>query len=141
MKTWLLDTGPLVALLVGDDTQHEWATEQLKRAPTTVLTCDAVISEASYLLQRDGYPPDDLFAMVETGFIRSDFSLQDEHWRIRELMRRYHLQSMDFADACLVRMAELQPNSLVWTHDSDFNVYRMNRRDTIPLVAPWHAHV
>ncbi|MGE0114831.1 MAG: hypothetical protein AB7T07_08090 [Steroidobacteraceae bacterium] len=52
MNTWLMDTGPLVALLVGSDSQHLWSVEQTRHTPTTVLTCDAVLSEALFLLKR-----------------------------------------------------------------------------------------
>ena len=43
---------------------------------------------------------------------------------------------MDFADACLVRMAELHHAPRVWTADADFHVYRRNGRQTIPLIFP-----
>ena len=36
--------------------------------------------------------------------------------------------SMSFADACLVRMSELWPEAPVFTLDSDFRVYRRNKR-------------
>lgn len=137
MKTWLIDTGPLVALLVGDERQHAWAVEQSKAAPPTVLTCDAVISEAVFLLKREGHDTDLLFALVEAGFLRSGFDFPAEHAAVRKLMRRYREQPMAFADACLVRMAELRPEAVVWTLDRDFGVYRKQGRQSLSLVAPW----
>ena len=137
MKTWLIDSGPLVALLVGDDSQHAWAVEQSKHSPATVLTCEAVISEALFLLKREGYDGDDLFALVEVGFLRTDFEFHAEQSRIRELMKRYRTTPMSFADACLVRMAELHPDVCVWTLDRDFQFYRKHRRHTLSLVAPF----
>ncbi|MSU24757.1 MAG: hypothetical protein EXS32_13160 [Opitutus sp.] len=70
---WLIDTGPLVALIVGTDARHEWARAQLKVAPAVVVTCDAVISETLLLLKREGHSCDDLFDLADTGFLRSDF--------------------------------------------------------------------
>ena len=137
MKTWLVDTGPLVALLVGDDTQHTWAVEQTKESPPTVLTCDAVLSEVLFLLKREDHDTDTLFALMEAGFVRSAFDLQREYRTVRELMRRYQAQPMSLADACLVRMAELHHDTAVWTLDRDFRVYRKNRRQTLSLVTPW----
>ncbi len=137
MTTWLVDTGPLVALLVGDDTQHPWAIEQSKHAPSTVLTCDAVISEALFLLKRDGHGTDDLFAMVELGFLRSDFDFHAEYRHVRALMQRFRDRPMSFADACLVRMAELHQDACIWTLDRDFRIYRKHRRQTLSLVTPW----
>ena len=47
---------------------------------------------------------------------------------------------MAFADACLVRMAELRPEACIWTLDEDFRFYRRNGRQTLPLVAPESAN-
>ena len=137
MKTWLIDSGPLVAVLVGDDTQHDWAVEQLRHAPSTVLTCEAVISEVLFLLKRDGHDADDLFALVDAGFLRVEFDFHAEVRQVRELMRRYRTRPMSFADACLVRMAELRPDACIWTLDRDFAFYRKHRRQTLSLVSPW----
>jgi uncharacterized protein len=52
-------------------------------------------------------------------------------------MRRYRDRPMSFADACLVRMAELHSDSCIWTLDRDFRFYRKNRRQTLSLVSPW----
>jgi uncharacterized protein len=47
---------------------------------------------------------------------------------------------MDLADACIVRMTELMPDSRVITVDrSDFSVYRRHGRDLIPLIVPPEA--
>ena len=43
---------------------------------------------------------------------------------------------MSFADACVVRLSELHPRAEVWTTDSDFTIYRRNRRSPIPLRMP-----
>lgn len=137
MRSWLIDTGPLVALLISDDQQHEWAVEQSRHAPATVLTCDAVVSEAAFLLKRHGHDPDTLFALVEAGFLRSEFDLHAEYRHLRSLMRRYQKRPMAFADACLVRMAELRPGACIWTLDRDFHFYRKHGRQTLSLVSPW----
>ena len=137
MKTWLVDTGPLVAMLAASDAMHEWSAEQAKAAPTTVLTCDAVITESLFLLKRAGHDTDKLFELIEAGFLRSEFDLHGEYRAVRDLMRRYRDMPMSFADACLVRMSEIHADSVVWTLDRDFRVYRRNRRQTMSLVTPW----
>jgi predicted nucleic acid-binding protein len=43
---------------------------------------------------------------------------------------------MSLADACLVRMAELQPGAKVLTLDADFSVYRSQGRRVIPTIVP-----
>jgi len=64
VTVWIIDTGPLIALLVGDDHAHAWTVEQSKEAPPVVLTCEAVLSEAPFLLKRNGHEADDLFSLV-----------------------------------------------------------------------------
>jgi predicted nucleic acid-binding protein len=136
VKVWLADTGPLVALLAADESSHAWSSEQAKAAPTTVLTCDAVITESLFLLKRARHDQGKLFALIESGFLRSDFDLHTEHRAVRTLMRRYADTPMSFADACLVRMSEIHSPSVVWTLDRDFSVYRQHGRQTIPLITP-----
>lgn len=137
MKVWLADTGPLVALLAANETNHGWSSEQAHAAPTTVLTCDAVITEALFLLKRVGHNTDRVFDLIESGFLRSEFDLHAEYRAVRDLMRRYREMPMSFADACLVRMAEIHADGAVWTLDRDFHVYRRHRRQTIPLITPF----
>lgn len=137
MKAWLVDTGPLVALLVANDSMHTWSVDQVKVAPATVLTCDAVITETLFLLKRTGHDTDGLFGLIEAGFLRCEFDLHAEFQAVRDLMHHHRDMPMSFADACLVRMSEIHPDCVVWTLDRNFRVYRRNRRQTMPLVTPW----
>ena len=43
---------------------------------------------------------------------------------------------MSLADACLVRMSELNSKAKVLTLDSDFKIYRRNKRQVIPTLFP-----
>jgi predicted nucleic acid-binding protein len=47
----ILDTGPLVAFLNGRDRCHEWAMLQWAQIDPPLLTCEAVLSEACFLLR------------------------------------------------------------------------------------------
>jgi predicted nucleic acid-binding protein len=67
------------------------------------------------------------------------FNLQREAFNIRQLMKRYESVPMSFADACLVRMSEKWVNSEVFTLDSDFSIYRRDRNNLIPLIAPFYS--
>ena len=51
-------------------------------------------------------------------------------------METYRNIPMSFADACLVRMSELWPDAPVFTLDSDFRIYRRNKRQSLPLICP-----
>jgi predicted nucleic acid-binding protein len=52
------------------------------------------------------------------------------------MTRRYAQVPMSLADACLVRLAELYPQSAVLTLGSDFSVYRKNGRQVIEVLVP-----
>ena len=70
------------------------------------------------------------------GRLELPFTVRDHHSLIHELMAlaRYANVPMSFADACLVRMSELWPDAPVFTLDSDFRVYRRNKRQSLPLI-------
>jgi predicted nucleic acid-binding protein len=50
----LADTGPIVAYLNGRDTHHAWSVSVFKELKPPLLTCEAVLSEAAFLLQSTG---------------------------------------------------------------------------------------
>jgi hypothetical protein len=43
---------------------------------------------------------------------------------------------MSLADACLVRMTELDERGIVLTLDEDFHVYRRRGRQVVPAISP-----
>lgn len=136
MKEVLADTGPLVAYLDRSDRDHAWAKEIFSEITRPLLTCEAVIAEALFLLRRGGIGPDGLLELIRRGLLVPKFDLKQEIVSIQQLMKTYHDTPMSLADACLVRMAEVFSGSKVMTLDSDFVVYRKSRRKVIPLIRP-----
>jgi uncharacterized protein len=132
----LVDAGPLVALLDGRDRYHGWAVEQLSRLRPPFRTCEAVIAEAFHLLRRLPDARTAILEMANEGVLTTPFRLSDQPREVLALVRRYANVPMSLADACLVRMSELVADSTVLTLDSDFRIYRRNRRDKIPLLIP-----
>ena len=133
----VVDTGPIVAFLSYDDSDHEWAVAAFGAAAPPLFTCEAVITEACFLMRRTFKSADGVMDLVDRGAIRLQFSLASELDRVRSLIRRYADTPMSLADACLVRMSELLPAARVMTLDRDFTVYRKHGRQTIPLAAPY----
>jgi predicted nucleic acid-binding protein len=132
----LLDTGPLVSFLAAGLRHHVWAVEQWKRLHPPLLTCEPVLTEAAFLLKREGLDTDNIFALLERGVIRIALSVQDEQADLRALMRRYRNRPMSLADACLVRLSEIHATAEVFTLDSDFRIYRRNGSKVIPVRMP-----
>lgn len=137
MKVRLVDTGPLVAALNRRDRHHRWATSALDTFPPPLLTCEAVLSEAAFLLREIAGGPNALMELVARGLVRPSFRLQDEAAAVRQLMNRYASVRMDLADACLVRMTELHGDCELLTIDGEFrDVYRRRGRQVIPTAMP-----
>lgn len=136
MTRVLVDTGPLVALLNRRDRHHAWARRVLDTIEPPVFTCDPVVSEACFLLQGFDGGQDAVLELLARGVVRSDFSVAVEAKALRTLMQKFRDVPMSLADACLVRMSELDRDSLVLTLDSDFRVYRRNRGQAVPIIFP-----
>ncbi|MGB3293784.1 MAG: PIN domain-containing protein [Phormidesmis sp.] len=132
----IVDTGVLIALIDQHDRHHAWVSEQLDQIAPPLLTCEAVLSEAWFLLQRVRSGREALLLLLEQDQIKVQFDLGAELMSVVNLMRRYQSVPVSLADAALVRMAELYPNSLIFTLDSDFQIYRKNRDIPILLIAP-----
>ena len=135
-KVTLVDAGPLVAHLDQSERHHRWANEAWATVAEPLTTCEAVLTEACFLLQRWPEAIDALIGRVETGQLKVE-SLADEAAALRALMKRYRSVPMSYADACLVRLSERFPSSVLITLDTDFDVYRRNGRQVIPLLAPF----
>jgi uncharacterized protein len=136
VKQVVVDTGPLVAVINRADHYHAWATELFGRLVPPLLTCEAVLSEASFLLGHATPGGRALLSLVERGIVRTEFRFIAEVQRVNALMTRYASVPMAFADACLVRMTELHQDVVVWTLDADFRIYRRNGRQRIPTLLP-----
>lgn len=107
MSVVLVDTGPLVALLDRSDAGHAWAVEVFKTLRPPLLTCEAVFAEAWYILGESGPSRGALAQLHASGIIRVAFDFETEATAIWRLLEKYADVPMDFADACMVRMAEL----------------------------------
>ena len=85
----LLDTGPLVSFLAAGLEYHAWAVEQWKELRPPLLTCEPVLTEAAFLLKREGRDTDALFTLLERGVIRIAITVEREKADLRALMRRH----------------------------------------------------
>jgi predicted nucleic acid-binding protein len=132
----VLDTGPLVALLDASDHHHAWAATEFGRFRGKVRVCEAVLTEALYLLRTLRPGQEKILEWIERGELTCDFTLLKETRAVSALWRRYANVPMSLADACVVRMAELHPRALVCTLDSDFAIYRKAMKTPLNLLTP-----
>ncbi len=100
-------------------------------------TCDAVLSEACFLLRHTHGGVRQLLALVARGIVTLDFDLRAELAAVAESMRRYENIPMSLAGACVVRMSQLFEDSVVYTVDrKDFSLYRRRGRQPVPCKFP-----
>ena len=136
MPATLIDAGPLTALLNPNDEWHAWARETAQRLALPLLTSEPVLTEALYLLRRDGCDADELFTLAGQNVIKVGIRFEDEQSSLRELMARYRNIPMSLADATLVRLSELHHDGRVFTLDADFRIYRRRGDKVIPVLMP-----
>ena len=110
MTPVLLDTGCIVALLDRSETHHSRCLEALRAVEGPLVK------------------------NVERGVFRLPFRLDEGAATIRSLMKRYARVPMDFADACLVALADVLDTGRILTLDSDFRVYRWRRTRAFDLL-------
>ncbi|MGD0129217.1 MAG: PIN domain-containing protein [Terriglobia bacterium] len=129
----IADTGFIVAFGNRTDFHHDWALDIAKRIDEPLLTCEAVLAEATFHLGSAAY----VLALVQNEMLRLAFDSARHIEPLANLARRYADRHPDLADLCVIRMSEIYPHHLVITVDeSDFRVYRRNKRDVIPLLCP-----
>ena len=132
----VVDTGPLVAALRSRDRDHAWSRAQLESLIDPLATCEAVLSEAIFLLDQHHGSGDLIMGLVEQGVVEPAFSLKEHASLVAGMLKRYRNIPMSLADACLVRMSELLPGSTLLTLDGDFRVYRRHNRTVVPARMP-----
>lgn len=133
----LIDTTPLVALIdKADQGNHRKCTSIFRSLRQPLLTTWPCLTEALYFLGgiRGWSSQAKLWRFVEQGALVLHTPGPDEWKRVRELMAQYEDTPMDFADASLVSLAELTGTKIIFTLDSDFDIYRINGKTPFEVI-------
>lgn len=133
-KPVLLDTGVIVALLDKSERYHSSCVKALEAMIRPMITCEAVLAEACYLARQMPSAVNAILKNVQSGIIRLPWSLIGREDKVSNLIDKYSEVPMDFADACLVCMAEEFGTGDILTLDSDFKVYRWATRKTFQMM-------
>lgn len=128
----IADTGFIVAYANRRDRYFPWAYGLAKKLTAPLLTCEAVVAEAAYLLQDSAL----VLKFLKTELIRLDFEMPAHQKELSKLATKYADRSPDLADLCLIRMSELNPKLPIFTVDDDFTIYRRNGKEPIPVLMP-----
>src|SRR5437762_13552783 len=137
MNIFLLDTGPLVALLDRSEPDHDRVQSFMAHLRgSRLVTTGAVITEAFYCLSdvRDG--PSKLFSFLDASAteVRNAFSAEALAVAVR-LITEYADVPMDFPDATLVWIAESSGIDRILTLDRrGFSSFRFGKNRRFKLL-------
>jgi predicted nucleic acid-binding protein len=122
----LIDTGPIVAILLESDEHHETCVEQLHHIRGPLLTCWPVITEAAWLLR--AYPR--ALRKLLSSFHGRPFELaalgETDLPAIAAILAKYEALRIQLADASLVHLANREGIETMFTLDRrGFGVVRL----------------
>ncbi|MCP3933701.1 MAG: PIN domain-containing protein [Bacteroidetes bacterium] len=125
MKKVLIDSGPLIALFDSSDRYHKETVEFVKNNKHPLITTIASITETLHLLDFNRNAQIDFLEWVNRGAVEIHNIENVDFKRLKELTEKYRDLPMDFADSCLVLLAEKTNLNTIATIDRDFSIYRI----------------
>ena len=131
---YLVDAGPLIGFLDGDDQWHDWSTQTLEVLAEPLATTETAVAEACHHLRKLRSALIIIPRLIAEGRLLLVPLLAEQPRRVGELLAKYPL--MDTGDATLVVLSEMCPRAKLITVDDDFQHYRRYRHQAIPLVNP-----
>lgn len=131
LNSVLIDSGPLIALFDKDDFFHKKLIRFLKNKKFRFVSTLPVLTEVSHML--------DFSLQAQVNFLewvlREGVIIQEINSthipRIIALTKKYRDLPMDFADASLVITSELTGIKEIISIDSDFDIYRLPKKEMI----------
>ncbi len=134
MRSALLDTGALVALLDKSEKNHERCTTFFEGFQGQLLTTEPVLTEAVYLLGPSVKAQKTCIEFVLKGGATLVPQSTESLSRAIALMEKYKDIPMDFADATLIALAEDTGIDEVFTLDRrGFSSYRIHGKKAFKI--------
>ncbi len=125
MKKILIDSGPLIALFDSSDKYHEKSVDFIKTNKYPLITTLASITETLHLLDFNRNAQIDFLEWISRGAVEIHNIENNDFKRLKDLTEKYRDLPMDFADSCLVYIAEKFNIHTIATIDRDFTIYRI----------------
>lgn len=131
----LIDTGPIVAILLDSDEHHDACVEQLRSIRGPLLTCWPVITEAAWLLR--AYP--EAIRRLLASFRGRPFDLlpldETDLPAIAAILAKYASLGIQLADASLVHLANREQIQSIFTLDRrNFGTLRLAHGKKMRLI-------
>lgn len=129
---FIADTGFVAGFWDPNERVRKWAIDFAKAHSGPYLTCEPVLTEASYLVGA---------RRIAHVYLAGDYVIRF-HWEehreaVLQYLDRYADRDIDLADACLLVMVDLNPRCKVLTIDrADFTVYRTRNGKPVQCIFP-----
>lgn len=136
MKPVVADTGFLVAIYDKRERQHAPCVRTYQSLNNPLVTCEPVLAETLHLLSAVHGAADNLLASVAEGILQIPFKVSESAAQVQKIMKKYRDIPANFADACLIHMADELDTGDILTLDGDFAHYRWRRNRTFNLLIP-----
>jgi predicted nucleic acid-binding protein len=132
----LADSSFFVALFNDREQGHTRCKAAYDAFAGPLFTAESCITEALHLLGHAQAAVEAILTNVRLGALVVPFRLSDCASEIGYLMSKYADTPCDFADACLIAMADQLNTGDILTLDSDFKHYRWRRSKRFRLLVP-----
>lgn len=136
MKKILIDSGPLIALFDASDRYHSEAVDFVRSTKFPLVTTIASVTETLHLLDFNRNAQIDFIEWIHRGGVEIASIENEDFGRLKELTEKYRDLPMDFADSCLVYLAEKLNLDTIATVDRDFTIYRIQGRKRFKIAFP-----
>lgn len=131
----LIDTGPIVAILVDSDAHHKVCVDQLRNIRGPMLTCWPVITEAAWLLRAYPAAVRKLLASFDGGPFELVPLDETDLPAVAAILIRYKSLGIQLADASLLHLANREGLDVMFTLDRrDFSVLRLTHGKKLRLI-------
>jgi hypothetical protein len=134
-RSVLVDTGPIVAILLADDQYHGVCVAALRALAAPLLTCWPVLTEAAWLLRRRPTAVDRLLGSMDAGVFRLVSLDERDLSAIGAILTKYRTLGLQIADAALLHLANRESIDTVFTLDRrDFSAFRLRNGKRLRLI-------
>ena len=132
----LVDASFLVSIYDKQEPYHRQCMAVLDQLNQPLVTCEPVVTEAIYLLRGLPGAPQAILASIQEGQLEIPFQLAHGADEVLASYTKYRDTPCDFADACLIAMADQLGTGDILTLDSDFKHYRWRRNRRFRMLIP-----
>lgn len=132
----ICDASALIGLINKSDRNHDRCVKALSELSAPLVTTWSCFTEAMHLLGHYGgwQAKQKLWNYLNDEILTIHFHDRAEYTRMEERMAQYRDIPMDLGDASLVVIAEVLKQSIIFTFDRDFYIYRLPNNQSFQVV-------